>query len=35
MDQVTAMGFDATRVREALQQTQNNVERAAVRIVTG
>mmetsp|Transcript_24914 Transcript_24914/g.46504 ORF Transcript_24914/g.46504 Transcript_24914/m.46504 type:complete len:390 (+) Transcript_24914:76-1245(+) len=33
--QLTAMGFDEQRVKEALQATGNNVERAADRLLTG
>ena len=35
IDQLTAMGFDEERVRQALQHTNNNVERAADRLLTG
>lgn len=35
IDQLTAMGFDEARVKEALQQTGNNVERAADRLLSG
>lgn len=34
IDQLTAMGFDEGRVRQALQQTDNNVEHAADRLLT-
>ncbi len=35
IDQLTAMGFDEERVLQALQQTGNNIERAADRLLTG
>lgn len=35
VDQLTAMGFEEDRVRQALQQSNNNVERAADRLLTG
>jgi hypothetical protein len=35
IDQLTAMGFDEDRVRQALQQSNNNVERAADRLLMG
>jgi len=35
IDQLTAMGFDEVRVRQALEQTNNNVERAADRLLSG
>ena len=34
MDQLTAMGFEEAQVRQALQQNDNNVERAADRLLT-
>jgi hypothetical protein len=34
IDQLTAMGFEEARVRQALQQNDNNVERAADRLLT-
>jgi hypothetical protein len=35
VEQLTAMGFDRARVLEALRQSQNNVERAADRLLSG
>jgi hypothetical protein len=35
IDQLTAMGFDEERVQQALQQSNNNVERAADRLLMG
>lgn len=35
IDQLTAMGFEEDRVREALQQTNNSIERAADRLLMG
>jgi hypothetical protein len=34
IDQLTAMGFDEARVRQALQQSDNSIERAADRLLT-
>jgi hypothetical protein len=35
VSQLTAMGFDEQRVKEALQATGNNIERAADQLLTG
>jgi hypothetical protein len=35
IDQLTAMGFGDAQVRQALQQSGNNIERAADRLLTG
>ena len=35
IDQLTAMGFEEQQVRQALQQSGNNVERAADRLLSG
>jgi hypothetical protein len=34
IDQLTAMGFDHARVRQALQQSDNNIEPATDRLLT-
>jgi hypothetical protein len=34
IDQLTSMGFDEARVRQALQQSDNSIERAADRLLT-
>ena len=35
IDQLTAMGFEEDRVKEALQQSGNSIERAADRLLSG